>query len=278
MPAVFKAGLLMLAQQLSVQLGYRLAFAQVALFEALGLAGTLFYWRAAASSGNSAGTLGGYSTASIVVYFIVASSHMTLEESGLSRTLSMDIRTGKLAASLVRPFPFLIQPVAQGLAYSLSRLLMIGPVLLLIFAGIPQLRDFFVGVAQREGALAWTGAYALSLMLGLACNLVVRLILGVLAFDMTQTWGPELLFMSIFFAFSGAVYPIDLLPASLVEALSWTPLFYMQGLPNLVAIGRITGDPLSAYLIRGVMVLIATTLVLVLLWRRGIRKFEAIGI
>jgi ABC-2 type transport system permease protein len=278
MPAVFKAGLMMLTQQLSVQLGYRLAFAQVAVFEALGLAGTLFYWRAAAVAGNSAGTLSGYSVASIVVYFIVASSHMILEESGISRTLSMDIRTGKLAASLVRPFPFLIQPVAQGLAYSLSRFFMIGPVLLAIFAGVPQLRAFFVDVAQRDGTWTWIGAYLLALMLGLACNLVVRLILGVLAFDMTQTWGPELLFMSIFFALSGAVYPVDLLPAGLVEALSWTPLFYMQGLPNLVAIGRIAGDPLVAYLGRGAMVLSVTTVLLVIMWRRGIRKFEAIGI
>lgn len=278
MPAVFKPAIVMIAQQLSVQLGYRLAFAQIALFEALGLAGTLFYWRAAAVSGGNAGTLAGYSVASVVVYFIVASSHMILEESGISRTLSMDIRTGKLAASLVRPFPFLIQPVTQGLAYSLSRFFMVGPVLVAIFASVPQLREFFVDVARREGAWTWLGAYLLALTLALACNLVVRLVLGLLAFDMTQTWGPELLFMSIFFALSGAVYPVDLLPPGLVEALSWTPLFYMQGLPNLVAIGRVAGDPLVTYFARGTIVLIISILILVIMWRRGISKFEAIGI
>jgi ABC-2 type transport system permease protein len=95
---------------------------------------------------------------------------------------------------------------------------------------------------------------------------------------MTQTWGPELLFMSMFFAFSGVVYPVDLLPSGLVKALSWTPLFYMQGLPNLVAIGRISGQPLVEYLMRGSLVFVASAAILVFMWQRGVRKFEAIGI
>ncbi len=274
MRAVFKAAGLILSQQLSVQLGYRMAFVQVALFEAIGLVGTLFYWRAAATSGSGSG----YSAAGIVIYFIVASSHQILQESGISRSLSMDIRTGKLAASLVRPFPFLLQPVCQGIAYSLSRLLMIGPVLVAIFVFVPALRDFFVDVAREQGGVIWLSGYLAALSLGLVCNLVVRLSLGLLAFDMTQTWGPELLFMSIFFALSGVVYPVDLLPVPAVQALSWTPFFYMQGLPNLVALGRVSDGALTAYLARGCLVTVIATFILVFMWRRGVRKFEAIGI
>lgn len=274
MPGVFKAAWLMMTQQLSVQLGYRMAFAQVALFEALGLMGTLFWWRAAAASSSNAN----YSTASIVVYFIVASSHQILQESGLSRSLSMDIRTGKLAASLIRPFPFLVQPIAHGIAFSLSRILMIGPVLVAIFVLVPALRDFIYDVATRQAPVVWLAGYFTALVLALSCNLVVRLGLGLLAFDMTQTWGPELLFIAIFFAFSGAVYPVDMLPPVAVEILSWTPLFYMQGLPNLVAIGRIAGDPLGTYLLRGCLVFTLSIVLMIAMWRRGLRKFEAIGI
>ncbi|MEY4630090.1 MAG: family transporter protein, partial [Pseudomonadota bacterium] len=185
MPALFKAAWLFFSQQLSVQLGYRMAFAQVAVFEALGLAGTLFFWRAAAKDGEH-----GYSAAAIVVYFIVASSHQILQESGVSRSLSMDIRSGKLAVSLVRPFPFLIQPFAQAMAWSLSRLLMIAPVLLAIFFLITPLREFFRDVAAQQGLVWYLVSYGSSLALALACNLVVRIGLGLLAFDMTQTWGP----------------------------------------------------------------------------------------
>lgn len=274
MPAVFRAAALFFTQQLSVQFGYRLALLQVALFEAAGLAGTLFYWRAAASGGRY-----GYSAAAVVVYFIVASAHQILQESGVSRALSLDIRSGKLAVSLVRPFPFLIQPFAQALAWSLSRFIMIFPVLVGIFISIPSLRSFFVDVARLHGGvLPYVASWLACLALAMACNIVVRIGLGLLAFDMTQTWGPELLFMSVFFAFSGVVYPVDLLPPEIVGILSWTPLFYMQGFPNLVAIGRVAPDDWWMYWQRGILVLILSSAAVIFLWRRGLRKFEAVGI
>ena len=276
MRAVFKAASLILAQQLSVQLAYRMAFIQVALFEAVGLAGTLFYWRAAA--GGASGSTSGYSVASIVVYFIVASSHQILQESGISRSLSMDIRTGKMAAALVRPFPFLLQPIAQGIAFSLSRFIMIGPVLIVIFTLTPGLRDFFADIARQQGMFVWLASYLITLGLALVCNLVLRLSIGLLAFDMTQTWGPELLLMALFFALSGVVYPVDLLPPRAVEMLSWTPFFYLQGLPNLVAIGRISDSALTTYLARGCLVTAVLAVLLGSMWRRGVRKFEATGI
>jgi ABC-2 type transport system permease protein len=274
MPAVFKATLIFFTQQLSVQLSYRMAFFQVALFEAAGLASTVFYWRAAATGGRA-----GYSATAIVVYFIVASAHQILQESGISRSLSLDIRSGKLAVSLVRPFPFLIQPFTQAMAWSLSRFVMIFPVLVAIFLLIPSLRDFFADVAQHQGGVrSYMLSWLIGLALAMACNLVVRIGLGLLAFDMTQTWGPELLFISVFFAFSGVVYPVDLLPPAVVDALSWTPLFYMQGFPNLFAIGRIAPDAWWFYIGRGFLVLTFSSIAVMVLWLRGLRKFEAVGI
>lgn len=283
--ACVKASWVILAQNISIQIGYRLAFFQIAFFESLGLLGTLFYWRAAAASGeritaaaDSAAVIPPYAVPGIVVYFMLSASHQILHESDVSRSLSLDIRSGKLAAAMVRPFPFILNPLMQGLAFSLSRIIMIAPVILLIFAVIPFFREFFEQVAAINGGWFWVVFYVLALTLAMIINLFMRIGLGLLAFDMTQTWGPDLLFGSIYLAFSGAVYPIDLLPGYALKILEWTPFYYLQGFPNLLASGRVSPDLFWGMFMRGVLVCGVMISVVIFMWRRGSQKFEAIGI
>lgn len=278
--------MVILGQSLAIQLSYRMAFLQIAIFESIGLLGTLFYWRAAATSGEqSSGILSSgvktapsYTVAAVVLYFMMAASHQILQESGLSRTLSLDIRSGKLASALVRPFPFILIPLLQGLAFSLSRAMMIGPVLLILFAAVPFFRQFFVQIATAQSFWLWLSSYFLALFLAMIINLFIRIGLGLLAFDMTQTWGPDLLFGSMYFAFSGAVYPVDLLPSGALRILQWTPFYYLQGFPNLLMTGRIPAEDFWPLFLRGSIVAAVTVAVVVLMWQRGTRKFEAIGI
>jgi ABC-type uncharacterized transport system permease subunit len=82
----------------------------------------------------------------------------------------------------------------------------------------------------------------------------------------------------LYYSASGVIFPIDLLPAKLLAAAQWTPMYYMVGFPVLTLMGRISSAEFNEHASRGLIVLLATSAVVAILWRRGIKRFEAIGI
>lgn len=256
------------AQALAVELIYRFSLVQVFAGMAVGFLGLIFFWLAA----GRAATQPGYGGATIVAYFLFAAAHTIVQESRVSWNLSAGIRMGKLAASLLRPYPFLVSVFCQAAAHATVRIVII----VLIFTGVllfaPSLRQTILMVGD-----VWL-PYVAVLALSLAIGWVTRIGIGLLAFDMTQTWGPELVFLSLYAAASGANYPPDLLPAALHSLVTWTPFYYMVGYPTLVILGRVSGPELVSQFGQGAVVLVVTVSIVGLMWRRGLRRFEAVGI
>jgi ABC-2 type transport system permease protein len=216
---------------------------------------------------------GAYTQSALLLYFLYASGHTIIQESRVSWNLSMGIRMGKLAASLLRPYPYLVSVVCSAAAFATIRFV----ILALLFAGVIALSDDLQAAAQAVSAdtlARYVGVLALSLAIGW----VLRIGIGLLAFDMTQTWGPELIFMSFYVAASGVSFPPDLLPAWIHQIVTWTPVYYMVGFPSLVLLGRVDGAAFDVQLTRGAVVFGLTALVVWLEWRRGMKKFEAVGI
>jgi ABC-2 type transport system permease protein len=270
MRRLFTATRLFFTQALAVELAYRFALAQSFLGVAFGFLGLILFWLAAARNGNAASI---YSPGVLVAYFIVASAHGILHESRLSWNLSMGIRMGKLSASMLRPYPYLLTAIAQAAAHATLRILVMAPILALVVAFLPFFHD---AAAQISGErLAW---FLAALVVSLAAGWLIKIALGLLAFDMTQTWGPELIFLSIYSVASGIGYPADLLPAGILAVVRWTPVYYMIGFPTLVLLGRVDAAACIEGLGRGVVVSIVTGIVVWLMWRRGMRQFEAVGI
>jgi ABC-type uncharacterized transport system permease subunit len=55
-------------------------------------------------------------------------------------------------------------------------------------------------------------------------------------------------------------------------------MYYMVGFPVLTLMGRIPAGEFTNEASRGGLVILLTLIVTLLMWRRGIKKFEAIGI
>jgi ABC-2 type transport system permease protein len=174
---------------------------------------------------------------------------------------------------MLRPFPFLFSIMAQAAAYATVRLVLILPVIALLAVCVPALGQVLQGLGSAV-ILSYAAALALALVVGW----LVKLALGMLAFDLTQTWGPELLFVAFSTVSSGVSYPPDLLTGGLRVVVSWTPFYYMIGFPALVLLGRVRGGLMAAELGKGAVVAVLTAVLVVCLWRRGLKRFEAVGI
>ncbi len=257
-------------QQISVELTYRAGLAQVFVAESIALYAVCLFWLQAAST--AAADLG-YGRAVIIAYFLIVAAQEFILVNRASYYLSQDIRSGKMSAALVRPFPYMATQLTRALAIGSVRVVMISPLLLLALWLLPEisagpLTDF----SQR-----WH-LYLAALAVAILMDITAKFCVGLLAFSMTQTWGPEILFISVYSAGAGILYPIDLLPKPLLVVAQCLPFYYVQGLPALIFSGRLEPGAVWIELMRGCIVLALTAFAAWSMWRRGLTKYEAVGI
>ncbi len=258
-------------QCLQAALIYRSALAIFVITESFAFAGFIAFWYQAAKT-NPSQTV--YTGLSLTVYFILAAFHHAIQDHGGTREVGNDIRMGKLSYSLIRPYPYLLMASIRSLALTLTRFLLLLPLLFVLVAVVPPLRSEFIHLLQNSHL----DFYILSLVLGVASAILARMAIGMLAFDMSQIWGPDTMLIAVYFATSGTAFPIDIAPQWILSFAKWTPTYYMCGFPTLVAMGRISPETFWLELGQGVLVLTCVVLVMGALWSRGIKKFEAIGI
>lgn len=249
---------------------YRFSLVQGFFGIAVGFVGLILFWLAAAST--QAGTVK-YPSHILVAYFVLTSCHTILHENRIPFNLSMAIRMGKMSASLLRPYPFLLTVFAQALAHATIRILILVPIFGGAFLLLDSLRPVMAEVTLHQIYL-----YALTLVLSLIAGWTIKVAIGLLAFDMTQTWGPELIFLSMFSFASGVAFPVDLVPEWLYRVIEWTPVYYMVGFPALVFLNRLSEPMIISGFIHGIVVTGLTSVLVALMWKRGLGKFEAVGI
>jgi ABC-2 type transport system permease protein len=266
-----KACVIFFGQCLQAALLYRAALAIFIVSEAFAYSGFIAFWYRAAES-NPSQTI--YRPMSLVLYFALASFHHGIQHHASSRDVGGEIRLGKLSYALIRPFPFLLQAMLRSMAFTLTYSVLLSPLLGVALIIVPGLwTELTQGLMQ---SMWWH--YPLALGIGLFCGWLTRIMIGLIAFDMAQIWGPDTFFIALYFAASGAVYPIDLLPGWAMNAVQWTPMYYMVGFPVLTLMGRIASQDFVPQLVKGFYVIALLLVMVSLMWRRGLRKFEALGI
>jgi ABC-2 type transport system permease protein len=266
-----KACAVYFGQCLQAALLYRAALAIFILSEAFAYAGFIAFWHKAATV-NPAQTI--YKPMALVLYFALASFHHGIQHHASSRDVGGDIRLGKLSYTIIRPFPFLLQALLRSMAFTLTYAVLLSPLLTAALVWVPGLWTEFA--SGLEHIVWWQ--YPVALALGLMCGWLIRIAVGLFAFDMSQIWGPDTFFIAVYFAASGAVFPVDLLPLWAMTLVKWTPMYYMVGFPVLTLMGRIPPDQFTEQALQGGVVALCTMVMVSLMWLRGIKKFEAIGI
>ncbi len=250
---------------------YRSALAIFVVSEAFAYAGIIAFWYGAANSNPNQAF---YKPMALVLYFCLVSFHHGIQHHASSRDIGSDIRLGKLSYSIVRPFPFLLQAGLRSVAFTLTYSLLLAPLVVAAFIFVPDLwTTFCAGILP--GAV-WQ--YPVAAAIGLTAGWLVRMVIGVLAFDMAQIWGPDTCFIALYYAASGSVFPVDLLPVWALGIVKWTPMYYMVGFPVLTLMGRLNPVQFQTEALQGCVVVTLTFVILALMWRRGIKVFEAIGI
>jgi ABC-2 type transport system permease protein len=224
----------------------------------------LFVWSTAASRAS----IGGMTRDQFVVYYLVLIVVNQLTYSQTNWTVGDVIRGGGMNALLLRPLAPFFDAVATQVAGQVVYMTFILPVTAVLYLVLRpriqiELRDVWVFVPALVGAclLRFLWGYWLAL----------------LAFWATRADALLALQDALVFLLAGQVAPTGLLPGVLGAAATVLPFRYMLGFPVEV----LTGQLQPAEQVRGFAVqaawLVVSAILYAMLWRRGVRRYSAVG-
>lgn len=269
--STLKASIVHFGQCIQAALLYRSALLIFLLTESFAYAGFIAFWYQAARQNTSQTA---YTGLGLVAYFVIVSFHHAIQDHSAARDIGSEIRLGKLSYAIVRPFPYLLSATLRSLAFMVTRIILLLPLLLIALLVVPGLYNTIHATQFID--LLWQ--YPLTLGLAVASAIATRIVIGLIAFDMSQIWGPDTMLIAIYFATSGSAFPIDLAPPWLLQFAQWTPTYYMTGFPTLVFLGKISPEHFISEWLQGACVTMIVITAVGFMWQRGIKRFEAIGI
>jgi ABC-2 type transport system permease protein len=252
-------------------LTYRFNFLARTVFGFIPLIAILYVWRTIYAGKTSSPTVASYSLAEMISYYLL----ITLVDALTAVTeddwqIAADIKDGNISQFLLKPVDYLVFRLFLFFSGRLTYLA-VAAVPLAIFS--LSLRHYFV-FPPGWGTF---GLFLLSVVLTALLQFFVSYTMAMLAF-----WVLEVsTFIFILFAFeyiaSGHMFPLDILPHGLQQALYFTPFPYQLYFPVSIYMGKAAGPNLVQGLcIQFCWVALAYGLAR-FMWARGVRKYSAVG-
>lgn len=251
-------------------LTYRFNFLARTLFGFIPLMAILFLWRKI-YEGNDGAPISTFTLTEMTTYYLIvtiADALTAVNEDDWQ--IAADIKDGNISQFLLKPVDYLWFRFCLYLSGRITYLTVaFAPIALLIFF----LRDYFV-LPENWSTL---GLFAFSITMTAMLQFFLSYTMAMLAF-----WVLEVsTFIFIVYAFeyiaSGHMFPLDILPPGVKEALFFTPFPYQLYLPVGIYMGKVTGSQLTQGLIMQAGWVVVTYFLARFAWYRGIRKYAAVG-
>ncbi|MBV9949462.1 MAG: ABC-2 family transporter protein [Myxococcales bacterium] len=212
--------------------------------------------------------VGRYGEAEFVTYFLCTFIVRQVTGSWIFWQMNVEVRDGTLAMRLLRPIHPLWAYTAEGLASAPMRALVSVPAAAVALAATGG------GLTRDPARWALWGVAVLGAWL---LTLLFNFLIGCASFFLESSTKLMDAWLVFYFVLSGYIVPVDLFPRSLGRAVDWLPFRYQLALPvELMTGARGLREGAALVLGQWAWIVVAGALT-ALLWRRGVRRFEAFG-
>ncbi|WP_117017359.1 ABC transporter permease [Aeribacillus pallidus] len=184
--------------------------------------------------------------------------------------LEREIREGTFSYQIVRPFHPIHWAIAENIVYKALFLVILIPAWGLLAVFIPALRLDQISAAQ------WL-LFFCALLLAAVIRFLFSYTFGLLGFWVTKVTALYGMFEAVSLFLSGRIAPMSLLPPFLKTISFYLPFRYMVGFPIEILTGSVQGmDIVYGFGLAAVWCMFFMLAVL-LLWKAGLRKNQAVG-
>lgn len=252
-------------------LTYRVNFLARAVFGLIPLIAILYVWQKIYAGKAAGSSIGSYSLPEMVSYYLLATIVDALTAVNEDDwQIAADIKDGNISQFLLKPIDYLWYRLCLFVSGRVTYLAVaVTPLALFIF----YLRQYLVPPPSWSALVA----FLISTFMTALLQFFTSYAMAMLAF-----WVLEVsTFIFILFAFeyiaSGHLFPLDILPPGLQQALQFTPFPYQLYFPVSVYMGKTTGADLARGLLVQALWVLAAYGIARFAWRRGIKKYSAVG-
>lgn len=181
-----------------------------------------------------------------------------------------DIQYGQLTSYLVKPLSYYWKKLYEELPYRVLQGFF-GTVFLVVLIKI-----FKLSIQITSSPTIFAMAVCVMIM-GFFLAYTFKVLLGLLAFWFTDVDGLFHLAEILIILFAGYIMPLDMMPTSWYKTAQALPFSSMIYYPIVVLQGRLDWGQISLILIKQVVWLVLFLVIYLIIWRKGIKKFTALG-
>ena len=268
---------MILKTSLGERLVYRGDFALGTLMRFLPIITQIFLWYAVfdsigAAEGDDPTEIGGFRFRDMVAYYLLAMIARAFSSMpGLASGIAMQIREGEVKRFLIQPIDLigflLLTRIAHKLAYYA---IAVAPFALVFFLA----RSFFVdGWPSLPVFIAFCG----SLVMGFLIGFFLEAAIGMIGFWFLEV--SSLLFVIMLFSFflSGHMFPLTMLPESVLWFVNLLPFKYLAYFPAAIFLGKIPEEDLAMEMCIEAAWLAFFIVLCRIAYARGIRRYSGFG-
>ncbi|WP_082129896.1 ABC transporter permease [Aneurinibacillus tyrosinisolvens] len=238
-------------------LAYRVNYYSGIVVYGINIGAYYFLWNAI-YGGQS--TMGGMTSLQMVTYVAISWMARAFYFNNIDREMALDIKEGKVAIEMIRPYNYLLVKMMQGLGEGVFRLL---------FFSIPGMLivSFIFPIHYPHSVSTWMW-YALSLLISFTINTQINLITGLLTFFFYNNDGLMRAKRVVVDLFSGLILPISFYPLWAQEILKYLPFQAISYLPGVIFTQAVKGQAIySAVFIQVIWLLVLMIPIQWMWWR-----------
>jgi ABC-2 type transport system permease protein len=217
----------------------------------------------------SGGTIDGFTPPEFAAYFLSAWLTQQLIVAWVSWELDYQIRQGILSSKLLRP----LDPIWEHLAAHVTEHVVRFPfAAVVITAGL-----LLVPGTRLTPDVGHVLAYLVVVNLAFLMRFLIAYCIGLLAFWFDQATALDELYFIVAAFLTGSFAPLSFYPPALRAAIEWLPFPYLVYYPVQVLTGAADWPEIGRVIAVQCVWIAVLGLGRLLLWRRGLRRYGAVG-
>ncbi|OLS36818.1 ABC-2 family transporter protein [Bacillus sp. MRMR6] len=206
-----------------MMLAYRTNYYTGILIYSINIGAYYFLWSAIYGGKEE---IQGLSILQMTTYVAVSWMARAFYFNNLDREMALEIKEGKVAIELIRPYNYLGMKTMQGLGEGIFRL---------FFFSVPGLLIVsFVFPIQFSWDISVWGMFALSILLSFLINTELNLLTGITTFFLYNNTGLIRAKRVVIDLFSGLLLPISFFPGWAQEMMKFLPFQGISYIPSMI--------------------------------------------
>ena len=218
---------------------------------------------------DEVGPTAGWRTSDFVSYYAGGALLFHTTNTFLTWTWDADLRSGDMSFKLLKPIDPFHQYLTQEIGLRVVVLAFLLPALFVLTLLLPDL-------TYQLSPLRWVAA-AFAAAAGFFLNVLMAMAFATIGFWTTQAGNLYSLWWGIGAFLSGWIAPLALLPDVVANAARVMPFRSSMGFPLEIMLNRVTGGEIvNGFAVTGIWI-VAFAMIYRFGWRRGIRRYQAVG-